>query len=94
MNNANKFAEYFEILALCHDIIVEKEKGEPSYSSSSPDEIALVNFAKFCGYEYLGEENDRMAVYSRSEDRIKRYVSLAHLEFTSDRKRMSVLVQN
>ena len=35
-----------------------------------------------------------MLIYNRSEDRMRRFLLLAHLEFTSDRKRMSVLVQD
>lgn len=75
--------------------MVEKTVDNKSiYSSSSPDEIAIINFAKFCGYEFVGEEQEKMIVYNRVEDRIHRYSILANLEFSSDRKRMSVIVQD
>ena len=33
-------------LAICHNVIPEKN----SYTSSSPDEVALVSFSKYIGY--------------------------------------------
>lgn len=38
-------------LALCHTVKYHPNIGE-AYSATSPDELALVNFAKFCGFEY------------------------------------------
>jgi len=55
----------FNVIALCHEVIVERVDGQSTYNSSSPDEIALINFAKLCGYEYLGEEHEKMLVYFR-----------------------------
>ena len=37
------------LLALCHTIIIEKNDGQITYNAASPDELALINFAKFCG---------------------------------------------
>lgn len=50
-----RYQDVFNVLTLCHEVIVEKDEGKSSYNSSSPDEIALINFTKLCGYEYLGE---------------------------------------
>lgn len=37
--------------------------GEIIYNASSPDELALINFAKFCGFEYKGmDDNGNMIV--------------------------------
>ena len=50
-------------LALCHTIIIDQKDGEIIYNASSPDELALVNFAKFCGVEFIGtDENNIMGV--------------------------------
>jgi phospholipid-transporting ATPase len=38
------------MLAFCHTIVIEKRGEEIIYNASSPDELALVNFAKFCGF--------------------------------------------
>lgn len=37
---------------------MEKGKKELVYNASSPDELALVNFAKYCGAEYLGVDEE------------------------------------
>jgi phospholipid-transporting ATPase len=44
------------ILAICHTIIIEESEGEGDfeYQASSPDELALVNFARYCGFEFMG----------------------------------------
>ena len=42
-------------LALNHSVLVN-EKG---YSAASPDELALVNAAKFMGYEFISRDNNK-----------------------------------
>jgi len=41
---------------LCHSIVIDARTGE--YNSSSPDELALVNAAKFFGVEYKSQDVD------------------------------------
>lgn len=56
------------------------------YNASSPDELALVNFAKFCGVEYVGtDENNIITV--KYEDTKYEFELLEVFEFTSSRKR-------
>ena len=39
----------------CHNVIIEQdEKGNKKYNASSPDELAFINMAKYCGWEYIG----------------------------------------
>jgi len=79
--------------ALCHTVMVEHENGKSSYSASSPDELALVNFAKFCGYEFKGtDEHNIMTVQARNKTVSYRLLNV--FEFSSDRKRMSVIVED
>jgi magnesium-transporting ATPase (P-type) len=33
-------------LACCHTIVIDAKKGKRTYNAASPDELALVNFAK------------------------------------------------
>ena len=40
-------------LALNHSVLI----GSKGYCASSPDELALVNAAKFMGYEFINREN-------------------------------------
>lgn len=59
-SNINRF---MEILAVCHTVIAEKAKGSKgsdnlTYNASSPDELALVNAAKYFGYYFKGRDED------------------------------------
>ncbi len=85
--------ESLSLLAITHTIICEKKDNEIVYNASSPDELALVNFAKFCGFEYLGlDEENRICVNMLHN--LVYYKLLYVLEFNSTRKRNSVIVEN
>ncbi|CDW78607.1 phospholipid-translocating p-type flippase family protein [Stylonychia lemnae] len=78
-------------LALCHTIILDERTGK--YNASSPDELALVNAAKFFGAVFKKrDEENYMIVDFRGQ--ILKYKLLNILEFNSTRKRMSVIVQD
>lgn len=77
------------LLSVCHTVQKYNEK----YSASSPDELALVKFAKRCGYEFLDINEDQEMVIKQFNNE-KKYLLKNVLEFTSDRKRMSILVQD
>lgn len=50
-------------LALCHTIIIEKKNGQTNYNASSPDELALVNAARFFGVKFEDrDEENRMYI--------------------------------
>jgi magnesium-transporting ATPase (P-type) len=99
-----------EILSVCHTVIAEKSKHSTSsdklsYNASSPDELALVNAAKFFGYSFKGRDEDNNLVVelkNSHEDMIVgenvrreyQYQLLNVIEFNSTRKRMSVIVRN
>jgi len=98
--NSPRHQEYeniYEMLlaqAICHTVIIEQEKGSTGYSASSPDELALVNFAKYCQFEYQGtDENNIMRVQVAGVHQ-KIFQVLNVFEFSSDRKRMSVIVRD
>ncbi len=86
-------------MALCHSIIVEDTKdGGTIYNSASPDELALVQFAKYAGWEFTGINKDNeMVISKRRKMDDKPEIGLYHLEetldFSSKRKRMSVIVK-
>ena len=56
------------LLALCHGIIVEKTKDGLVYNTPSPDEVALANFAKFSGFEYLGVDKNNNMMLSKEDN--------------------------
>jgi phospholipid-transporting ATPase len=55
--------------------------------------LALVNFAKYCGYEYIGTNNTNH-IEVNVNGQVKKFKLLHVFEFNSDRKRMSVVVEN
>ena len=81
--------EFLIHLALCHTVMVDP----PGYCAASPDELALVNFAKMCGVEFLGPD-DQDSLQIRVFGEILKYELLDTLEFTSSRKRMSIIVRD
>jgi magnesium-transporting ATPase (P-type) len=78
-------------LALCHTIILDERTGK--YNASSPDELALVNAAKFFGVIFKKRDEDNNMVVSFRGTELK-YKLLNILEFNSTRKRMSVVIQD
>lgn len=94
--NKQNITNFVEALALCHTVIPEpdqKEPGKINYNASSPDELALVNAAKFFGYEFI-ERNSDSEIVIKHKDSLEKYKLLHVFEFNSDRKRMSVVVKN
>ncbi len=91
-HNYNYIRRFIEILGLCHTIIEEyQEDGTLKYNASSPDELALANAARYFGFEFRGRdiENNILALDRGYE---KTYKLLNVIEFTSLRKRMTVVV--
>ena len=79
------------LMALCHTVVAENKLEGLIYNSASPDELAMVNFAKFCGFEYLGlDENNNICVNFMSKRLI--YKLLYIFEFNGERKRQSVII--
>lgn len=81
--------DYLRLLALCHAVTLFKNV----YNASSPDELALVIFAKAMGIEFTGLDGDNRLTFT--EFGVSKSVELLHLfEFTSARKCMSVIIRN
>lgn len=80
-------------LAICHTIIIENKNGKINYNASSPDELALVNAARFFGVKYVDrdEENNLYVDYKQERQKWK---LMNLIEFNSTRKRMTVVVKD
>ena len=75
-------------LATCHTIVIDANKG--SYNAASPDELALVNFAKQKGYEFVRrDDEDNCVIANKHTGQEEKYKLLNVCEFNSTRKRMS-----
>ena len=88
--------EYWKALALCHDCTIQN--GE--YIGMSPDNIELVKSASLQGFKFDVSNSSSQFVISYinpSENadikELQRFEKLKQIEFTSDRKRESVIVK-
>nr|XP_048328827.1 probable phospholipid-transporting ATPase 8 isoform X2 [Ziziphus jujuba var. spinosa] len=92
--------KFFRVLAICHTVIPDKSKGlgEISYEAESPDEAAFVIAARELGFEFFGRTQTSISLNEfdfKTGKRVDRVYQLLHvLEFSSSRKRMSVIVRN
>ncbi|XP_063057432.1 phospholipid-transporting ATPase IC [Engraulis encrasicolus] len=83
--------EFFTALALCHTVMTEWKEGAPHYQAASPDEEALVGAARELGWVFLSRTRDSLTVSQLGHT--CQYQLLTLVDFTSDRRRMSVLVR-
>jgi len=87
--------KFFLHLALCHTVVTEVYEGKTSLSASSPDEAALVSAAQYFGFEFVDRHHDSVKVRDKWRgDRLLHFDVLDVLEFTSARRRMSVIVRD
>ncbi|XP_050297627.1 probable phospholipid-transporting ATPase IA isoform X3 [Anthonomus grandis grandis] len=81
------------LLSVCHTVIPEKmPDGSIVYHAASPDERALVYGAAKFGYVFNSRTPDYVEITALGVT--ERYEVLTVLEFTSARKRMSVIVKD
>jgi phospholipid-transporting ATPase len=90
--NAARIYEFLTLLAVCHSVVPEvNAAGVVEYQASSPDEAALVFAAKNLGFYFHSRRQNIVTINVMGVQ--KSYEILALLEFTSTRKRMSVVVR-
>uniref|UniRef100_A0A3Q3CKK4 Phospholipid-transporting ATPase n=1 Tax=Haplochromis burtoni TaxID=8153 RepID=A0A3Q3CKK4_HAPBU len=80
--------EFMTMMAICHTAVPEHMDGKIIYQAASPDEGALVRAARNLGFVFSGRTPDSVIVGTE-----ERYELLHVLEFTSARKRMSVIMR-
>ncbi|KAL1812312.1 hypothetical protein ACET3Z_022377 [Daucus carota] len=97
--NRDIIENFLRVLALCHTAIpdVNKESGKISYEAESPDEAAFVITARELGFEFYERTQTRLFLHELdplNRRMVNRSYELLHvLEFSSARKRMSVIVK-
>ncbi|XP_075156670.1 phospholipid-transporting ATPase IF [Haematobia irritans] len=95
--------DFFKTLTLCHTAQLAQNQMESStntelqYQASSPDEKALLDACSQLGFIYLGDDNDLLKIQigptnSPEKLRIEEFKRLHVLDFSSERKRMSIIV--
>ena len=94
----NNLINHFMLcLVLCNTVIIDIKKKDQTglidYQSSSPDEKALVYFARYQNYILSNRSIDNY-VTLEIKGETKKYLLLNTLEYSSERKRMSVIVKS
>ena len=100
--NQNEILDLFmTALVLCHSgVIEEKEfvsKKKLIYRASSPDEVAILNFARKYKYIFLGRQDNNIITLKKPKN--NELIDIVYkipilFEYSSERKSMSVIVQN
>ncbi|CAG9332606.1 unnamed protein product [Blepharisma stoltei] len=87
-----EIGDFFELLALCNTVTPDFDfDGEPIYQAASPDEEALVIAAHCFGYSLIGYKDSSISLRINGET--LEYRILGINEFSSERKRMSIVVE-
>uniref|UniRef100_A0A8C5W5R1 Phospholipid-transporting ATPase n=1 Tax=Leptobrachium leishanense TaxID=445787 RepID=A0A8C5W5R1_9ANUR len=83
--------EFLTLLAVCHTVVPEKDGDTIIYQASSPDEAALVKGARKLGYAFTGRTPRSVIIDAMGKEQTFELLNV--LEFSSNRKRMSVIVR-
>ena len=98
LEKTNSLMEHFwTALSLCHTCSVEtNDDGVEEYICVSPDSIELVKAAQFQGWKFEESGKPDSMIVELGEDGNKKitYEKLLIIEFSSDRKRETVIVRN
>ncbi|KAH9981426.1 hypothetical protein BGW80DRAFT_1270175 [Lactifluus volemus] len=91
----DRLGHFWTTLALCHTVLAANnpKTGVLEFKSQSPDEAALVQAAADVGFEFLGRDRDVLSLRTPFAPEPLRFRLLNILEFSSVRKRMSVIVR-
>lgn len=92
--DAAEIRRFLQLLAVCHTVVPEGEPDEVNYQAESPDEEALVLAAKELGFKCVKRNLNSLfvrEVNAEGQEEEREYQILHVLEFTSARKRQSVI---
>ena len=92
-NRNNVIRDTIVALGLCHNVTPTYEEGVKGYQASSPDEIALVKFAESININLNARTQTTIKLLNAANVE-ENYEILANFPFSSDTKRMGILVKN
>ncbi|KAF8096620.1 hypothetical protein N665_0305s0042 [Sinapis alba] len=96
--NSDDILMFMRILAVCHTAIpeVDEDTGKCTYEAESPDEVAFLVAAGEFGFGFSKRTQSSVFINERFSDQPveREYKVLNVLDFTSKRKRMSVIVRD
>lgn len=87
-----KIFELLEALSVCHNVSPIESGDGLAYQASSPDEIAMVNYACEIGLRLVRRNNHKIVIENLKGDEIE-YKILYTFPFNSDTKRMGIILQ-
>ncbi|KAI1103499.1 phospholipid-translocating P-type ATPase [Jackrogersella minutella] len=94
---SQKARQFLLCVALCHTCLPEvKEDGEIAFQAASPDELALVQAAQDLGYLLIDRLTHSIKLQFQSPEGelvTETYEVLDVIEFSSKRKRMSIIIR-
>ena len=96
---ARKARFFILSMALCHTCLPEMgEDGQVGFQATSPDEVALVQAAQELGYIVVDRQSESITIKTLPPDGdadavFETYQILDVIEFSSKRKRMSIIVR-
>ncbi|RYO80660.1 hypothetical protein DL766_004851 [Monosporascus sp. MC13-8B] len=93
---ARRAQDYILCMALCHTCLPETKDGKIDFQASSPDELAMVRAAQELGYLVIQRSSQTVTLRIATPDGGEKdevYQILDVIEFSSKRKRMSVVVR-
>jgi phospholipid-translocating ATPase len=100
INPASRFSqkvrEFILAMALCHACLPEVRNGIVDFQASSPDELALVRAARDLGYVLIHRSSQSITLLlkdANNRESQEVYEILDIIEFSSKRKRMSIIVR-
>lgn len=93
-DNNNSILHYFSIcIGLCHEVSPDKkEDGKITYRSESPDEFALMEACHYLRYDLINRTENTITL--SHNDKLLTFKVHALLQFNSDRKRLTVIVED
>lgn len=84
------FYQFFLSCSVCNDVLVIP--GQDDFQGSSTDEITLVNAAKDLGFQLTNRTPNEVSIMVKNMGELK-FKVLHKIEFTSERKKMTSVVQ-
>ncbi|ODA79125.1 hypothetical protein RJ55_04717 [Drechmeria coniospora] len=94
---SRKAKHFLLCIALCHTCLPEiKDDGKIAFQAASPDELALVEAARDLGLMLVDRPAQSIKLQSRDGDgnlQVETYQVLDVIEFSSKRKRMSIIIR-
>lgn len=91
-NIETRIYELIEGLSICHNVTPTETEGVLSYQASSPDEIAMANYAANVGLKLVRRTSNEITILIDEANEVV-YKILYIFPFNSDTKRMGIIVE-